>query len=415
MSVRLISKRTASAASVILIGVAVLVSVALSLSVSTQPRLYSPFGTRVLYDTSAAKGLIDISGTYCTANGECLAVGSLNGRPYLGGSAGGVWRSVPVTVRKSLVNVPSVTLTTVSCSDSRNCVAGGFAISSTTEHALAIVDSERDGHWLGVTALLESKDSSTDSSKVVGVACFSGGSCQALVQVLQKHTVRTASFAMEGGRWTLASYLAPSLWTERQSWVTGLSCYSMGSCWAAGQYYPKPVEVAMPYVQNEAHGEWSGSQAIAVSPSLKGVVVAGMISCPGVGNCALVSEQLRSPDNKSRLLAANDVDGSWSNATLIRSNVTGGDGVELEGVACVSAGNCLAVGGIGAKGVVLEPMAVREIHGVWGAETAVSLGGRGDSYSAFETVSVDDGKYELGAIRTVGSIEQAVVTSMSGG
>jgi hypothetical protein len=95
--------------------------------------------------------------------------------------------------------------------------------------------------------------------------------------------------------------------------------------------------------------------------------------------------------------------------------VSGGDGVELEGVACVSVGNCLAVGGIGAKSVVLEAMAVREIHGVWGADTAVPLGGRGDSYSAFESVAVDNGKYEVGAIQTVGDIEQAVVTTMSDG
>ena len=127
-----------------------------------------------------------------------------------------------------VVNTSTMSFTTVSCSDSRNCTAGGFAVASTSGHALAIVDSEVDGHWQGVTTLLGSRDSSTDSSSVVGIACFSNGSCQALVQVLEKYTVRTASFVMAGGRWTLASYLTPSLWAQGQSWVTGLSCSQSG-------------------------------------------------------------------------------------------------------------------------------------------------------------------------------------------
>jgi hypothetical protein len=113
----------------------------------------------------------------------------------------------------------------------------------------------------------------------------------------------------------------------------------------------------------------------AQSPTFQGV------SCVSAGNCTAVGYAI------GELIAATETSGSWSAAVEVQlpGNASGSfyvyAGAEqapaLDGVACTSPGNCEAVGGYFDTSRSAQLLAVTETNGVWGQASEVQSPGPG--------------------------------------
>ena len=161
--------------------------------------------------------------------------------------------------------------------------------------------------------------------------------------------------------WKIETPTRPASFGE--NWFNGVSCAGAGFCAAVGYFYDEsnsPANQALSYVRN-GH-TWTQEQVPATLeesyPSLSGV------SCPAHGVCTAVGEVY-----KPGLTSLID---RWSGEkwTPEQAPATGKAESWLKSIACVSASECMAVGGQGhVRNVEEEPYALLLKGGKWSALT----------------------------------------------
>jgi len=265
----------------------------------------------------------------CVSTSFCMAVGSYGAESWNGST----WSMVPTPPVGTPYYAP--VLNSVSCVSATSCVAVGEWLAGSGTF-LTLIES-----WNGTTWSVVPSPSLASNFKgfndLGGVSCVSPTWCQAVgnwggdVNYLP---VRTLIESWNGSTWSIV----PSPNRTRTSSLSGVSCTSLSSCIAVGYHSGK----ARTLVES-----WNGSTwSVVRSPNKRRQRddALNAISCVSPTSCQAVGEY----DNHNQI--ARTLIEAWNGETWTitpsPSNPTGNDN-ELDGVSCVSASSCQAVGEYG--------------------------------------------------------------------
>jgi hypothetical protein len=258
------------------------------------------------------------------------------------GQAQAAWR----TQRTPNPVLANGSLAAVACAGPAFCLAvGGYEDQFGAGHALA----ER---WDGARwAVQPARDPATAVwTGLTGISCASAASCTAVGWYFTAAGRRVPiAERWNGARWAVQPVPSPS--ASLGSILSGVSCATPGSCTAVGQSIGKGGSVAA------LAARWNGDRWTlqqvpkrALGSELSGVSCPTATSCVAVGAAASATSQLT--------LAAR-----WNGKTWVlgASPVpAGAKGAGFNGISCVSATSCVAVGDYGAPAIGGLPAALAE-------------------------------------------------------
>jgi hypothetical protein len=126
------------------------------------------------------------------------------------------------------------------------------------------------------------------------------------------------------------------------AWLGGLTCVTADDCWAVGYWNATDTESHnQPLFEHDTGSGWSIVDSPAVPGSTSSQLQA--MACAGAGDCWAVGDY-SDANGAHHGLIEHYTGGSW---TVVSSPTpAAGDGdINLEGVTCVNADECWAVGG----------------------------------------------------------------------
>src|SRR5207248_2464772 len=120
-----------------------------------------------------------------------------------------------------------------------------------------------------------------------------------------------------------------------------------GNCTAGGEYQAagKPVE---PVVAAQTHGRWSRSASLVLPPNAARQPYAEVngLACVSAGNCVAVGDYEYGGSNNLQAFIAVESHGTWGRAAAPRlpGNSSNPVSAQLDAVSCTRSGFCAAVG-----------------------------------------------------------------------
>jgi hypothetical protein len=328
------------------------------LLVSEKAGRWQPGIAPVLPANATASQGVSLNSVSCTSAGNCSAVGSYDDSSGSEGlllteTAGtwgaGVEAAVPAT---ATVTGQYASLYSVSCPSDGNCTAVGNYHDSSGGGALLVTESA--GTWqTGVEATLPANASTTEPSAGLGsVSCSSTGNCTAIGSYIDSSGNGPGLLLTEtAGVWGTgveATLPANAATTEQFVDMASLSCVSAGNCTAVGNYNTAHSDDGV--LLTETAGTWSPGlkAALPANAAAPDQINLNGVSCPSAANCVAVGDYVDHGGNIRGVLLSRNA-GEWSrgveaalpaNAVKQAPNQLGG----LNSVSCTSAGNCSAVG-----------------------------------------------------------------------
>jgi hypothetical protein len=228
---------------------------------------------------------------------------------------------------------------------------------------LALSEGRHGGVWSDDSPTL----SQTTDAYLLAVSCLSASHCIAVGQNV------TSALAMgwDGSGWTVQlAPVAPPV----TSVLNGVSCVPAGRCFAVGDLIPNQFSFSHPLIERWDGSRWSIVRAPKTSP-FKPAVLNG-VSCTG-DSCVAVGTlgygQLIERWNGQR----------WS----IQATPIGAPNAVLNAVSCVSAADCVAVGGV--TGEPGQSLAERWDGSRWSIEPTPTIAG-GSLLNGVSCVSAAD-------------------------
>ncbi len=184
------------------------------------------------------------------------------------------------------------------------------------------------------------------STSLQGVTCVGANDCWAVGWSTSETTGYPQAMIAEdtGIGWEVVSSPAPSGSVSSQ--LDGVACAGSGDCWAVGSYWQgaqAATGISLPLIEQDTGSGWKvvpgPSPAVGEASSLNGV------TCLGAGGCWAVgySSGAGSPGAASQTLIEQNTGSGWNIVSSPDPSSTG-DGGQLAGVSCVSAAGCWAVG-----------------------------------------------------------------------
>ena len=273
----------------------------------------------------------------------------------------------------SIVTSPNAGTTTsnylngVSCTSANFCMAVGEYFPSSYYQTL--VEEWNGTSWSIVTS---PNASTTEYNYLSSVSCTSTSFCMAAGGYCTSSCgtgspiYQTLVEEWNGTGWSIVT--SPNETTTNDNYLNGVSCTSTTFCMAAGYYYTGSTYQTL-------IEEWNGtSWSIVTSPNTGTTVLNALygVSCMSSSVCWAVGTSAGSGGVTSTDIGEISPFSSWSSQTLIEEwngtswsivtspNVTTTDNEALQGIGCVSALNCIAVGyywtgtGSGAQTLVEE-------------------------------------------------------------
>ena len=283
-----------------------------------------------------------ISAVTCATTSFCVAVGSETA-PVVGVNAlglieqwnGSAWSIAKVLAPSSPIAGVTSQLYGVSCAGPSFCMAVGTggADPGNTE---ALVEEWNGSTWSGVTA---AANPSVDSTVLNTVSCTTATWCVAAGYSLNGSSDRNAvAETWNGGGWSLSATPPPA--GALQSQLDGIDCVSASWCMAGGDYENTSsdfLSLAM---------LWNGSAWSSVPSPNPGAGTSGFfnsVSSAGTQFCVAAGYSYNGTVYQAELAQWNG--STWSNVTVPEADPSTYN--YLDGVACISATSCSAVGSAG--------------------------------------------------------------------
>jgi len=270
-----------------------------------------------------------LAGVSCLSAGFCAAAGSQTSRWQVPTPLAEAWNGTAWSIEKTPApaTFTQTILSGVACPTAADCFAVGSSGSGSGFGTLA----ER---WDGSSwSIQQTPVTGGIQDYLGGIACTSATSCEAVGGVFAAHGGRALAEAWNGSSWSVQKI--PSAPPHNSTFLAAVSCASPSSCVAVGNAGGSP---AVPIAETWNGSSWSIRMPVPAGPGDSSLA---SVSCVSPGNCIAVG----AGDNTSTglLPLAERWDGtSWSTEPVPRP--AGAVRTELSGVACTSAGACLAVG-----------------------------------------------------------------------
>jgi hypothetical protein len=312
----------------------------------------------------------------------------------------------------------------VSCGSAGNCLAvGGYRDGA--NHEQAFVAGEGNGTWRraievpGSGTLNAGGGASADS-----VSCVSAGNCAAVGTYTDASgSSQVFVVSKTNGIWGNPIEV-PGFATLNKHGPVGpnsVSCASAGNCAAVGGYLDGSLRLQV-FVASERNGIWGNAIEVPGTASLNagGDAAVFSVSCRSAGNCAAGGDY-KDGAGHTQAFVVSETNGTWGRAIEVPGSgaLNSGGDASVGSVSCVSAGNCVAVGGYKDGAGHDQAFVVRETNGTWGSAIEVpgsgALNSGGLAYA--ESVSCTVAGYCAvgGSYTDGGGQEQAFVASETNG
>jgi hypothetical protein len=171
-----------------------------------------------------------LSGVSCSSSTDCTAVGNYSGSTVTADLAE-VWNGTKWVIRKTPNRAGASVnkLLAVSCATVVACTAVGFSLSSSN------VDSMLAEAWNGTKWVIQKTPTPMGSTSAVlrGVSCTSSTACTAVGDQLGSSAFLTLVDVWNGTKWVVRKTPNPPV-TTIGSLLTGVSCASSTACTAVG-------------------------------------------------------------------------------------------------------------------------------------------------------------------------------------
>jgi hypothetical protein len=270
---------------------------------------------------------------------------------YAGSNATPAFRqAVQVTAPTNAGTNPNASLNGISCASPGNCVAvGNYSDSSSYTHAMIAIDA--GGVWgRGIEIGPPSGASSNPQARFYSVSCTAPGYCTAVggyddnSSPVQGEPMAITETKGVWGHATEIGVPSGASTYNPNAGLTGVACTSPGYCVAVGSYFGN---FTLGMVATEKAGVWS--QAVEVMVPSNGYANSGSLSgvaCTSAGNCVAAGSYAEAPQQNSVLLAVEETGGVWAKGIepLPPANSSTTPDAQFGAVSCKSAGNCVAVG-----------------------------------------------------------------------
>lgn len=297
-------------------------------------------GAWSLTSTPNAPGVLisDLVAVSCPAAASCVAVG--NHETAAGGqtSLAETWNGSAWSIQATPVvdGALTVMLSGVSCTTPNSCIAvGWYATAGGTQEPLA-------ESWNGHAWSLESTPVPTGA----GAATFSAVSCATSTACVAVGSYQNAGGHQRplterrtGGVWTVETTPLPS--SALQGRLTSVSCTSVASCVAVGEYLNGSITVGRGHAHQPMAVVWNGATWAAESidrPAGAPASYLGGVECSGPASCTAVGWFTGTSKTQTAMIEA------WNGATWAMQPAGDVDDAVLAGVTCDGSADCTAVG-----------------------------------------------------------------------
>ena len=314
----------------------------------------------------------------CPSAGNCSVGGFLdiNAGAFVASERHGRWgKPIGVPGLAALSKAGEIHLLSLSCGSPGDCAAGGYYFSSDHpdgfEHSFVAV--QRNGRWgkaiqmPGLVVLSHGQDAEVDS-----LSCSAPDSCAAGGIVDGQGYVAVE----RNGRWGKAIQIPGMAALEKGGGgaeVNDVSCGSAGNCVVGGDYGSFKLALTQGFVASERNGRWAKAIAVPGLAALnkgKEATVNG-VSCVSAGNC-VVGGDYEADHGGEQGFVASERNGRWGKAIAVPglAVLNTDKEAEVDEVSCASAGNCAAEGNYSADHVQ-QVFVTSERNGRWGKAIAV--------------------------------------------
>ena len=222
----------------------------------------------------------------------------------------------------------------VSCVSAASCTAVGISENSSAITTLA-------EHWNGSAWAIQATPNPPRAAvtNLVAISCVSAASCTAVgTYRFSSRPILPLAESWNGSTWAIKPVPHPAGATATD--LSGVSCRSASDCTAAGDYQNSTGQLLT------LAERWNGtSWTIEPTPSPSTVDnLLNAVSCASATECTAAGEY-ENASGQTVSLAEH-----WNGSTWAMQNTPNPPGAtvsSIAGVSCVSAGNCIAVGGSG--------------------------------------------------------------------
>jgi hypothetical protein len=307
----------------------------------------------------------------CLPDETCFAVGGYQtsdgqAAGFIDTYSSGQWTSAMAPDPAGISTTdPATYLKSVDCTLDGTCVAVGTYLDSDNT-GVGLIETYTGGAWSAMAAPATSAAAATDVYMST-VSCWSAGDCGATAMYKDPAGYALETLQSTGGVWSAEGVTLPSdaADTDQDALFFKTSC-SAGQCLAVGTY-KQTGDKAAPLLAHYLDGSWTVSKGPV--PSDASSPEQGYLkspSCTADGSCSAVGVYVVGSEPKGLITTVNDTS-TTSVSSPLPANAASADGAELDGISCVSADNCTAVGGYVPVGSAESPLQITETNGVWSA------------------------------------------------
>ena len=297
-----------------------------------------------------------LSGVTCSSLTDCWAVGSYwdssdDQNALMEHYAGAGWSFVA----GAILPAGSSSADGVTCVGATDCWAVGWYYNSNSEVEAALIEQDTGSGWALVAG---ASLSSADSPILTGVSCASAGECWAAGYDENGSAITTTlTEEYSGGSWSLIDGAALPAGSSDGT-LAGVACPSASDCWTAGSYVTGSYSY-MTLTEQDTGSGWS----IVFSPE-PSVPTSSLLAeaCVTASDCWAVGSYIDGGGTEQTLVEQ-DAGGGWF--IVSSPDPSGGTQVMLSGVACESAADCWAVGSYTDSGGSGVPLLEEETGGAW--------------------------------------------------
>lgn len=220
----------------------------------------------------------------------------------------------------------------------------------------------------------------TSDASVASVACPAAGACVAVGSYESVGGEPEGLLLSEAaGNWT-SSVQAPlpgGAGSDPNVNLTSVSCASVGSCTAVGDYFDgNALELGVAI--NLRRGVWRPGLTVNLPAGAAGDpdVTLNAVSCTAPGDCTAVGSY-QTTSGEPMALVVSETNWVWGTGSsiLLPAGASPAGTSTLSGVACGAPGDCSAVGWYADGSGAIQGLLVSSSGGGWGPGTAVSLPG----------------------------------------
>jgi len=306
----------------------------------------------------------------CRSAGNCTAAGTyatrdINGHVFVVSEKNGTWgKAQPIRGLTGPGAIDSED-SGLSCGSPGNCTLTGFYESRTGRGAFSAV--EKNGAWSAVqpfTGLAGGTVIDFDT-----LSCWPGGTCTAIGS---HRGVRIFSITRTRGTWGKPR-LVPGLAAlpgalPGNAFLGASSCPSPGNCTLGGTYH-RNHDGYQVFVASQKHGTWGRARALPGLAALntgKEASLTGLV-CFSAGTCTAAGDYTirHNKHTIAGIFVAAEKNGTWRTPERVPgSRVNLGTNVELLALSCGAPGNC-SIGGSYQIKTAQEPFLDTQKNGTW--------------------------------------------------